>query len=324
MAALREWAIKNFKVLNIKVEKYRWIDKWLPGYFDYAVEIYVRGKKFRGRGIDNKEETAFDKAIAESVERAVVWFSDLEYPWATSAYPDLEGAKERAYWELLGIDRTICHHLCRVKAKKISLDILDGKIDLDRFNFLLRKNRIYFELYEFRPTLDSKSVFAISYSPNSRIGGFISGFGTDKDIKRACLHAIFECLRTAVVAFFDDIKPERSIEYLKERREPRWHFWKAQEKASLDYLKKYIIPEEGEEIILKTEDISIKDCDFITLNNSKEIFFDIPLYFAQAKSDKLITPQFGEIILDPKTQKRLEAFNEDICEIELNIPHFYG
>ncbi|MEW5952129.1 MAG: hypothetical protein AB1637_09625 [Elusimicrobiota bacterium] len=322
---LVDWILNNSKRLSLNVEKYRWIDEWLPGYFDYAVEIIIQGIKYRGRGVDKIEKIAFEKACAESLERASTDLNNLcQNRWGTAAYINLPGARERAYWELLGIDKVLCHHFCKRKMKAIPIDILSEYVDILRLNRLLVKNNISFRFYELSPVIDAKIVCAISHKQDSEIKGFISGFGANKDIKKACLSALFESLRTLVVCFFDNYKLDKPMEQLRKEGQPLWHFCKAQEKESLDYLNTYLIPDKEETVLLIPENISIDDVKFKELSYIKGIFPDIPLFFVQAKSDKLLTPQFGDFLPDEKTMKRLEIFNGGPVQISTSVPHFYG
>ena len=65
-----DWVLQNSSRLALSVQKVTWIDEWLPGYSDYHVEVSIGGKVHKGRGTDASEQTAFIKAVAESLERA--------------------------------------------------------------------------------------------------------------------------------------------------------------------------------------------------------------------------------------------------------------
>jgi hypothetical protein len=323
---LTNWILKNASILSLKADKYIWVNEWIKGFFDYGITIVINGIKYVGRGIDRNEATAFEKASAEALERASVDFEGLtDNRWATAAYPTFYGACERAYWELLGIDRVFCHHFCRKKMQFTPLSILAKPFNINKLKKIISKDNISINLYELRPALDAKVYCAIAYDDKrKRIKGFISGFGVDKSREEAALHALIECARTAVVCLFTDYKPEEPIEELRKRGEPRWHFWQAQTEESLKYLSENLITNENEIIDLKPENISIKDINFTELKLLKRKFSDLPLFFVQANSDKLISPQFGEFMEDNKTIKRLEEFNNGSVIINKIIPHFYG
>ena len=322
---LTEWLLENSAALNLKADKYTWVNEWLPGYFDYGVIISVSGKKYSGRGIDANEKIAFEKASAEALERAALGLSRLSMPWATAAYPIFEGACARAYYELLGIDRVFCHHFCRKRIKPVSLQETIGSLSGKILENVLARNKIKLNLYELRPSSDAKVVCAIAYgTENRKLDGFITGFGADESIEIAKLHAIVECARTAVVCLCTDYKPEEPIENLKARRNPRWHFWQTQNAESMAHLCRHLLPKSGEEPQFKPESISIKDASFIQIKTLASIFPDIPLFFVQAHSDKLIEPQFGEFIGGAQTMKRLEVFNGRPIQVDTLVPHFYG
>jgi hypothetical protein len=180
-------------------------------------------------------------------------------------------------------------------------------------------------LYELRAAMDAKSVCAIATGgTSSRIGGFVAGFGTDKTIKLAVRHALIECLRTAVVCLFTDHKPTEPLEVLKRKGEPRWHFWQAQTAESLRYLRENLLPEPGKPEIMGPENISISDVSFNRIISLNSTFPNIPLVFTQARSSKLITPQFGDLAFTPAVMERLRTFNGGPVSIDHAIPHFYG
>jgi len=322
---LTDWLLANSKRLSLKADKYSWVDEWLPGFFDYGAIITIDNKTFSGRGIDKNEETAFQKAAAEALERAAVDMACLEMPWSTAAYPTAAGAEERAYYELLGIDRIFCHHYCARKMRELPLEEFAGFFPDAHLALVLKKNNLDVRLYELRASMDAKIVCAIATGGTpSRIGGFVAGFGTDKTIKLAVRHALIECLRTAVVCLFTDYIPEEPLEVLKRRGEPRWHFWQAQTAESLRYLRENLLPEPGKPKILEPEEISISDVSFNKIQSLNSAFPDIPLVFTQARSSKLIIPQFGDFTFNSAIMERLRNFNGGPVSIDTAIPHFYG
>lgn len=321
MERLSDWALKNSSKFSLKVSRYSWVKEWLPGFFDYSVEIFVEDRKFRGRGIDRVEEVAFEKAVAEAIERCSVTLSDLSNLWATAAYPTLEGARERAYCELLGIDRVLCHHFCKVKMQNIPEEAISG-FDWARLKKLYVTKGLSIDLYGLRPAQDAMSVCAIS--AGGRVPGFVAGFGTSKTIASAALTAVFECVRTAAVCFFSDYRPKNPISELKRRGEPMWHFWMAQEKESLDYLRENLIPKPGEKVHILPENISQNDAEFRELLNVGALFPGVPLKVVKAISDKLLEPQFGVVSATEPVLRRLETFSGRKIDILTSVPHFYG
>ena len=321
MERLSDWALKNTGKLSLKVSRYSWVKEWMPGFYDHSVEISIGDKKFRGRGIDQDEEVSFEKAVAEAIERCSVTLSDLSNLWATAAYPTLEGAQERAYYELLGIDRVLCHHFCKIKMENIPEEAISG-FDWARLKKLYVTKGLSIDLYGLRPAQDAVSVCAIS--TGGRVPGFVAGFGTSKTIASAALTAVFECVRTAAVCFFSDYQPKEPISELKRRGEPMWHFWMAQEKESLDYLRKNLIPKPGDKGSIVPENISKHDAEFRELNNVGALFPGVPLKVVKAVSDKLLEPQFGVVSATEAVLGRLEVFSGHKVDILSSVPHFYG
>lgn len=175
ISGLTKWALKNSKKFNISAVKLSWINTWLPGFFDYRIKLEIDKNIYTGRGIDLSENTAFDKALAEAFERAAV--RSLDSPWATAAYPDYTGATERAYRELVCIDRVLCHHFCKIPFRKIPLKILSNVISIRKLSKILEENSLHLELCELRPVIDCVVVGAFIWSiKKSLIKGIVSGF----------------------------------------------------------------------------------------------------------------------------------------------------
>ncbi len=323
-AELNDWTLANARWLQLEVIRRTWPEEWLPGWHDYQVTISVQDKKHTGRGLATSEEMAFAKASAEAFERASL--SGYEVPWATAAYPEYSGAAKRAYWELLGIDRVICHHLCRKRFWNVSLEILADNLPLSQLQAMLSKNKLVLYLYELRPAKDAKTCAAFIWSgdKNHDTKGFVTGFGTSESLEVAANHATIECLRTAIAVFLGKTKPAVTLEQLRQARCPSWHLWMAQSQKAMDYLKQHLIPEGNPLEGKNTEDICEGMVVITRIEQLQALFPGIPLAVVQAKSDKLIKPQFGEPTLDNATTLRLKAFDCKPLSIDLSVPHFYG
>ena len=321
---LTDWLLNNSDRLSLRAEKYRWIDEWLPGFFDYGVIIKVDGKDYSGRGIDKNEQLAFEKAASEALERAAVKTARLKMLWSTAAYPNYEGAALRAYRELVGIDRVFCHHYSEKKIRRMDWGETGGYFPDGALYKQIKKSRIDFSLYELRPTLDSKVVCGIASGGGLGFNGFLSGFGADKDIKSAAAHAAIECLRTVAACLLTEYSPKEPLEVLKRRGEPRWHYWMAQSAEALAHLKGRLLPRPEEQVTLKAEDISISDVSFERIDSLRTVYPDLPLEIAQAKSEKMIAPQFGEIRMSPDVLARLRNFSGAEVSPREMPPHFYG
>lgn len=321
---LTRWALGNAEKLSVHAEKYSWIGDWLPGFFDYGVIVTFVGRQFSGRGIDKTEETAFEKAVAEALERAAVAAALPGVYCGTAAYPDKPGAKLRAYRELLGIDRVFCHHYTGAKMRRMAWSESAGYFPDGALLRKIGQTGMEFSLYELRPALDARVVCAIAYGGQLKFGGFLSGFGVDADLSSAAAHAVIECLRTVAACLLTDYSPAESLEALKRKGEPRWHFWMAQRPESLDDLRGRLLPATGEDIRLEPEEISAGDITFSMVESLRPDYPDIPLEIACASSDKLIKPQFGDIVASPALIKRLESFAGKSVEINGIAQHFYG
>ena len=181
----------------------------------------MQGKDFAGRGIDSDEKTAFDKACAEAIERAICW--TLKAPAAMAAFPDEEGARSRAYYELVGIDRAICHHFCRQRLHPCSFGTLGKSIPAANIQKMAAANRLEINLFELRPVADARVISAIAWSKDPRhpVKGFVAGFGTGPSQENAALSAVLECLRTAAAVFIGGAGPEEPLNSLAgtDRRE---------------------------------------------------------------------------------------------------------
>lgn len=323
LSRINSWILPKISSLGIKVYKLKWIEEFVDGYHDYRLTMNFNSKMCVGRGIDLKEEIAFEKAVTELFERASVAFPEFyKNPWATAAYPDAEGAKTRAYRELLAIDRAISHHYTKIGFKKLDLDMISKKINIKKLKNKLSKNNIYPYLYEMTPSLDSFAVcFVCSFGEMENSKGLIFGFGADKDLIEASFHAFLESLRNAVAVFINKEKPEVSLEELKNNRNPEWHIWEYQKDENIKYFLKNIVLKNNKD--LKRENLSIKDINFKEIKTLKNIFNDIPIKIYQAQSDKLLTPQFGDFVFDDKTLDRFKKFYFEYNENSM-VPHFYG
>ena len=324
-SSVTEWALENSRRLALTVQKVTWIDEWLPGYSDYHIEVSVGGKIHKGRGTDASEQTAFIKAVAESLERAACY--GLETPWGTAAYTDQKTAEKRAYAELLGMDRALCHHYCKIKGKRVALEELSPVIPVKNLIKKLNNHGLVLELCELRPAQDARvfSAYGWAKASSCKYPGIISGFGASDIRLDAARQAVLECLRKFLAIFIGKTISAVSLDDLKRDKSPWWHIWSMTgSAASKSYLMRNILPgdvEKGEQI---PENISIECMRFSRLNSLDEIFPDLPLLFMQAHSPRLLRPQFGETVIDPETKKRLEDFNGGLVDIDLSVPHFYG
>jgi hypothetical protein len=326
-SALIDWVLPKISALNINISRAQWVDKWLPGYFDYRVTMPFNGEVCVGRGIAKSEILSFEKAITEVFERASVKFPQfVGCSWGTAGFPDFDGAKKRAYFELLAIDRVLCHHFCKKKIKPVPLFVLNDRLTLKVLEKNLFKNKIQFNLYELTPAMDARVVVALASGKESShpVPGFVAGFGSGENLSDIALQATLECLRTAIAVFVEGERSEVALDSLKNKKSPWWHIWMLQTIESENYVREYLLPKtEAQENVLP-EDLSGSDIEFHAINTLKNMFSDIPVVFVQARSNKLLSPQFGDFVADCKTIKRLENFSKKEFVLDVPVPHFYG
>jgi len=320
---ITNWALKNTAGFDISITKLSWINEWLPGFFDYRAKLRIGKDVYTGRGIDAKEDIACDKALAEALERAAV--ADLSAPWATAAYPDYPGAAERAYRELVCIDRVLCHHFCKKRFKPVDSKILDGGISPNNLKSVLSKHGLKLELCELQPVLDASVVAAFIWSERKhQVKGIVSGFGCEKKLADAASHALIECLRTAVSVFCGNLVPE-PWELRCVPGNPRWHFWMAKTAESLDYVRQTLLASPpGNRGSWEPEDVSISNARFRRIESLDALLPGLPLVVVQAQSEQLMRPQFGSAPLDEPSLRRLERFNGRPLGTLAPVPHFYG
>jgi len=322
---LIDWALENAGRLHLKVTRLTGIGEWLPGHFDYHVAMTVAGTDVSGRGTDTDEPRAFLKAVAEAVERAAC--HGLEYPWATSTHSDRQQASIRAYRELLGMDRALCHHFTGARVRPLDLVMLDDEGLAGHLTGACRKHGITLRLCEMRPAADSRVVAAYAWlSGSANPPGVLSGYGCAEAVRDAARQAITECVRKIGPIFIERKKPQEEMAILERSRSPWWHIWKmSQETAGLNYLRKVLLPMGGEPVTLTAENLSIGDAGFNEITGLKKLFPDVPCVVMQARSLNLLLPQFGKAIMDAATLARLNLFCGGECQrIETEIPHLYG
>lgn len=322
---LTDWVLSRSRELGLRVTTLQWVNAWLPGFYDYRVQICVQGKDFTGRGTDSDEKTAFAKACAEAIERALCW--TLKAPAAMAAFPDEEGARSRAYYELVGIDRAICHHFCRQRLHPCSFGTLGKSVPAANIKKLAAENRLEIQLFELRPVADARIISAIAWSEDPRhpVKGFVAGFGTSPSQENAALSAVLECLRTATAVFIGGARPEEPLSSLKARRSPWWHIWQAQTEESMRHLREHLLPRHQEQTPdWKPEAICINDATFKRISGLYTLFDGLPLFVVCAASQKLIEPQFGDFSLSDNARRRFSAFNGGADLVDVSVPHFYG
>ena len=318
--------LANASKLSLRVTRLTGIEEWLPGYFDYHIRFSVSGKEAAGRGTDADEARAFLKAASEAVERFAC--QGLDYPWASATHSDGKQAGFRAYRELLGMDRAMCHHFTGTKLKLLELSVLNNT-RLERFlRKACEKHGIKLQLCEMRPSADSVIAAAYAWNLDGRgLPGVLSGHGVADSLPEASHQALIECLRKVGPIFINKRKPGDALTELRKSRSPWWHIWKmSMDPAGLAYLKNKLFTEDAQRNRFAREGISVEDVSLTEITGFKKIFPDVPCTVMQAYSDKLLRPQFGAAIIDSAALTRLNAFcfPEKFEKLEMEIPHMYG
>lgn len=321
LSAITAWAVNNSARHNITLTKLAWIDEWLPGFFDYRVKLRVGTEVYAGRGIDTNENTACDKALAEALERAAV--ADMPSPWAAAAYPGYTGAAERAYRELVSIDRVLCHHYCKEPFRLLDLSILKKPFPPDLIKRMLVQHGLHLVLCELRPVSDATVAAAFIWSEREhRVKGIVCGYGCEIELPDAAAHALIECLRTAVAVFGGDVTPE-PWETKCVPGNPQWHFWMAQKEEAKNFLARHLLPASTTQTLWKPEQLSQDDVELKEISSMGNQIKDLPVRIVQATSPKLLRPQFGNISMDAEFLGRLDIFHGARVTPEETVPHFY-
>jgi hypothetical protein len=68
---LTQWLVNNRQALGLKLRELDWSKHWQQKIFDFEAEMTVQGKVVVGRGTDQNELLAVEKACAEAIERGI-------------------------------------------------------------------------------------------------------------------------------------------------------------------------------------------------------------------------------------------------------------
>lgn len=318
---IMEWAIRCQKELKLDVTQATWTEDWLPGYHDYQAIIEIGGHRFTGRGLDGDWQIAFEKAVAEAVERASVFHSEPGLHAGVAAFTDLEGAKWKAYLELLEADRAISHHHTFTPFSSLPLTIL-GQTTAMELSARLSSRHLTLTVHEMRATLDARCAVAFIRKAGLPALGFVCGFGADQKIEKAVEHAVLECLREGVTTLVGKERPKKELEVLKSEMDPSWHFWNAQSEDASDRLGSILRGDQSS--ALEAEPISFLDTKSTELSVIKQYFPDMPIWVAKVDSPALLAPQFGNYALSDHNSNRFRQFSP-MAILEFDpTPHFYG
>lgn len=68
---LAAWLYLNRSVLAPTFTEFRGTGELVPGLFDFSTKIVWEGAEIEGRGVDDRREIAFEKSVAECIERII-------------------------------------------------------------------------------------------------------------------------------------------------------------------------------------------------------------------------------------------------------------
>lgn len=68
---LATWLYLNRSVLAPTFTEFKGTGELVPGLFDFSTKIMWQGTEIEGRGVDNRREIAFEKSVAECIERII-------------------------------------------------------------------------------------------------------------------------------------------------------------------------------------------------------------------------------------------------------------
>jgi hypothetical protein len=68
---LAAWLYLNRSKLDPKFTEFKGTGEFLPGLFDFSTRINWNGVELEGRGVDERREIAFEKSVAECIERII-------------------------------------------------------------------------------------------------------------------------------------------------------------------------------------------------------------------------------------------------------------
>jgi hypothetical protein len=190
---LIEWTLSHSKELNLKITQLNWVDALYTEMHDFRVSIEVEHNTLVGAGTAKNIDTAFAKAIAEALERAVFLESKHSTSNGFAAHPIPEIARHKAKLELIERDAFFCHYLTKTPFLSIEENLLPGNI----INVLskLKIHNVDLRYYQMTTAKDLYSVLAIANLKNLDMG-VIVGLGTNPSLDKAIVHATIECLRS--------------------------------------------------------------------------------------------------------------------------------
>ena len=201
---LSRWLLDNSEDLHLRATQWKWVEEWIPQFYDFEASIVVDGQTFRGRGIDTNSDLAFTKAGAEAIERAICMENRIA-THGVAVHTDDELARLNARNELVERDRFFCHYLTRTAFQKKTIETThtpaDGSIsegvgvDFESIQNKLETHGVEIYVFNMAPLNSIQSVICISQGKGI---GFTIGLGASENPHTATQKALTECLMNTI------------------------------------------------------------------------------------------------------------------------------
>lgn len=75
---LASWLYINRSVLAPTFTEFKGMGELVPGLFDFSTKVLWEGAEIEGRGVDGQREIAFEKSVAECIERIICVEKNIE------------------------------------------------------------------------------------------------------------------------------------------------------------------------------------------------------------------------------------------------------
>ncbi len=317
------WFLNKKKCLNLKIKSYDWCTDFLPGYFDYSVEINFENESYTGRGTANSEELALTKAMAETIERTLIKFNKLDTSNGVAVHFDQELAKNSAKNELLERDSFFCHFLTHTPYSEIDSKLLPQQIS-DCLQKLLLKN-VTVKFYRMQTANGQPGIVCRSSGARYKSTfGSVVGLGSHAILENALYSAFYECVRSTIGYMYqnEQIKHQAKEVFLsKQKHNILDHIHLSLDlnyAHSLDYMFQ-------NESLLFSENLQNLSIEYQPLE-MPELFRDVGLHAVIANNINLQNLFFGKSELKNINLSRLERFaGRALTQADINFtPHPLG
>lgn len=325
--SIADWAIENADRLDLKVDRLTWADAWIPGLWDFFVEIKVGGQTFNGRGSALTDDEAFTKAVAEAMERTAIPASTLSSGFA--AHVDVESAKSSALKELVERDAFFCHWLTKTpflqKLDEKSCGLSLGDRAIAHIVEQAETKGVQLQIAKMK-SFNRLSAYLCVASGTGAVPPFgtVIGLGCEADPDQAIRHAVVECLRTSVAWISGNYSGGEALS--------RAAFERIAAKGALEH-ERFGLSLDAVDLLAPNLD-SLQDQIYIepdmvadfTIIELPEPVADAPLIIARATSPRVQNAFFGPVAPAHVNLIRLAEFcGRPVCLNDLRLdPHPFG